>query len=459
MESEDFQPMTDIPTSTENQQNVPLNGNIPNSINTTEGQVPSDENNCKYPFKPNNKYNSPLSFQQIKKCSHSKARVSKLYLPHCGPHDENGTIPKEMKAIETPIFMPVGTQGTIKGLLSHQVEFNTCPIILANTYHLGQRPGVDILEKAGGLHKFMNRKGPMLTDSGGFQMVSLLKLAQITEQGVQFESPHDGSTMMLTPEESMKIQNAIGADIMMALDDVIATTTTGPRVEEAMHRTIRWIDRCIAAHKRPHEQNLFGIVQGGLDTNLRKKCLEELIKRDLPGYAIGGLSGGEDKIQFQEIVNLCTDYLPENKPRYCMGVGYPEDLVVCVALGVDMFDCVYPCRTARFGTALTSSGTMKVKNSQFEKDLDPIDENLNSWTGEYSRAYFNRVASRESSGCNLTTQHNIHFMMQLMSEIREAIRNDQYPEYVRAFMKRNYPDGKYPNWIVVALKSVNIELE
>jgi len=384
--------------------------------------------------------------------------------------------------------MPVGTQASIKGLLSHQLR--QCPIVLANTYHLAQRPGTEILEKCQGVHNFMNRRdGCILTDSGGFQMVSLLKLAKITESGVQFESPHDGSLMMLSPEESMKVQNAIGADIMMALDDVVPSTTEGPRVEEAMERTIRWIDRCIDAHKRPKEQNLFGIVQGGLDLELRKKCLEALVERDLPGYAIGGLSGGEDKMLFQSVVNLCTEMLPDNKPRYCMGVGYPEDLVVCVALGVDMFDCVYPCRTARFGTALVEDGTMKLKHSQFETDTHCMDDTLREtnkvwWdhsmpqeqlsgsqettqggsqpdeysTNQYSRAYMNRVAARESAGCNVTTQHNIRYMMQLMKEMREAIREERFEKYVQDFFTRHHPKGDYPAWAVTALRSVNIEL-
>ncbi|KAJ7298494.1 hypothetical protein O6H91_Y570300 [Diphasiastrum complanatum] len=242
--------------------------------------------------------------------------------------------------------------GTVKGLTSSQLEDAGCQIVLGNTYHLALRPGADLLEQLGGLHHFMNWSRALLTDSGGFQMVSLLHLADITEAGVTFQSPVDGTSMLLTPEESIHIQNKIGADIIMALDDVVKTTITGPRIEEAMYRTLRWIDRCIAAHSRPSEQNLFGIVQGGLDPHLRDVCCQGLVDRNLPGYAIGGLAGGEDKDSFWRVVAQCTAQLPEDKPRYVMGVGFPLDIVVCSALGADMYDCVYPTRTARFGTAL-----------------------------------------------------------------------------------------------------------
>lgn len=274
----------------------------------------------------------PLKYKIIAECSTTKARVGIITLPHSD--------------VNTPVFMPVGTQGTMKGLFVDQLLNLDCQIILANTYHLGLRPGIDTLEKAGGLHKFMNWPRALLTDSGGFQMVSLLKLAEITENGVKFESPFDQKITMLTPEHSIEIQNAIGADIMMQLDDVVKTTTTGPRVEEAMERTIRWLDRSLEAHKRVDEQNLFPIVQGGLQPELRKVCAEELTKRDVNGFAVGGLSGGESKDDFWAVVNLCTDMLPREKPKYLMGVGFASDLVVCVALGIDMFDCVFPTRTA-----------------------------------------------------------------------------------------------------------------
>ena len=268
----------------------------------------------------------------LARCSTSDARVCSLELPH--------------NKLELPVFMPVGTAAAVKGLTVEEMEALEVPLILGNTYHLALRPTTELLDDCGGLHKFMGWRRAMLTDSGGFQMVSLLKLANITEEGVTFQSPSDGSKMLLTPEKSIQLQNEIGADIMMALDDVVSSTTPSrERVEEAMHRTLRWIDRCIGAHSRPSDQNLFGIVQGGLDLELRGQCCDELVKRDLPGYAIGGLSGGEAKDEFWQVVHHCAQRLPANKPRYCMGVGYPVDLVVCVALGVDMFDCVYPART------------------------------------------------------------------------------------------------------------------
>nr|CAG8452844.1 8728_t:CDS:2 [Entrophospora candida] len=322
---------------------------------------------------------SALKFEILAKCSTTKARVSKLTLPH--------------GLVDLPVFMPVGTQGTLKGLTPKQLEDLNCQIMLNNTYHLGLRPGQELLDEIGGSHRFQNWNRSLLTDSGGFQMVSLLKLASITEEGVEFQSPHDNTKkMLLTPEHSMSIQNSIGADIIMQLDDVVSSLTTGPRVEEAMHRSIRWLDRCIKAHKKPDEQNLFAIIQGGLDVDLRKTCLQEMIKRDTPGYAIGGLSGGEEKDIFWKMVTLCTNSLPENKPIYCMGVGYAEDLVVCIALGVDMYDCVYPTRTARFGNALTSKGQLNLKSTRFASDFRPIEQDCNCLTCKsFTRAYINET--------------------------------------------------------------------
>lgn len=355
--------------------------------------------------------------------------------------------------------MPVGTQGTMKGLTSQQLTELDCQIILGNTYHLGMRPGTVILERAGGLHGFMNWKRALLTDSGGFQMVSLLKLAEITEEGVKFQSPHDGQEMLLTPEKSTEIQNSIGADIIMQLDDVVSSTTKGPRVEEAMYRSIRWLDRCIMAHKRPTEQNLFAIIQGGLDPELRKTCVREMVKRNTPGIAIGGLSGGEEKSLFWRIVSLCTDLLPKTKPRYVMGVGYAVDLVVCSALGADMFDCVYPTRTARFGTALVPWGQLHLKHKQYATDLEPIDRECACWTCKHhSRAYINSLLGREEVSCHLLTIHNIYYQMQLMRDIRESIKKDKFPEFVCSFMNRMYPDRTFPDWVVEALASVNIFL-
>jgi queuine tRNA-ribosyltransferase len=381
--------------------------------------------------------------------------------------------------VETPQFMPVGTSGCMKGITTQQLKDLDCHIILGNTYHLALQPGKDILNKLGGLHEFMNWKRALLTDSGGFQMVSLLKFSEITEEGVEFISPFDGITKtVLTPEHSMEIQNAIGADIMMQLDDVVSSTVTGPRVEEAMNRSIRWLDRCFAAHKKPLQQNLFPIIQGGLDFELRKRCIEEMVKRDANGYAIGGLSGGESKDIFWRIVSLCTDLLPKDKPRYCMGVGYSEDLVVCSALGVDMYDCVYPTRTARFGTALTRLGTMNLKKSEFENVNSPIESDCACFTCKnYTIAYLNRlIRQKETVGCHFISIHNIAYQMKLMRDIRESIAQGKFPEFVCSFMKKYYKDGirtdfeksdpgkvigenGYPVWVTNALQSVGISLE
>ncbi|CAD5114432.1 DgyrCDS3564 [Dimorphilus gyrociliatus] len=388
---------------------------------------------------------APLKFELVAKCSTTKARVGIMTLTH--------------STVNTPVFMPVGTQGTLKGLLPDQMLDLNCSIMLGNTYHLGHRPGPELLDAADGLHNFMRWKNSLLTDSGGFQMVSLLKLAEITEEGVRFQSPHDGSMMMLTPEHSMQIQNSIGADIMMQLDDVVDSKITGPRVEEAMHRSIRWLDRCIKAHKKTETQNLFAIVQGGLNPELRRQCAQEMIKRDVPGYAIGGLSGGEEKKHFWKMVTLSTDLLPTTKPRYLMGVGFAVDLVVCVALGCDMFDCVFPTRTARFGTALVRSGQLNLKTQKYKLDMRPIDEECDCVTCKnYTRAYLHTIVTQETVASSLLTIHNVAYQLKLMSEIRESIKNDNFPRYVKEFFRNMFPKKDYPSWAVDALKSVQIDL-
>ncbi|XP_039279752.1 queuine tRNA-ribosyltransferase catalytic subunit isoform X2 [Nilaparvata lugens] len=336
--------------------------------------------------------NKCLKFNILKECSVSKARTSFMVLPHY--------------TVTTPVFMPVGTQGTLKGLLPEQLEALDCHIILGNTYHLGTRPGPELIRKAGGLHKFMGWNRALLTDSGGFQMVSLLSLAEITEEGVKFESPYGGSHCMLSPENSIHIQNAIGADIIMQLDDVVKTTTTGPRVEEAMER------------------------------------------------------GGEAKSSFWRIVNLCTDYLPKDKPRYLMGVGFASDLVVCVALGIDMFDCVFPTRTARFGCGLTESGQINLKKQTYQCDYRPIEEHCDCSTCQrYTRAYLHSIVTVDTVACHLLTVHNISFQMRLMKSIQKSIEEDKFPEFVRNFMRKCFVEKEYPEWIVEALSAVNIHLD
>ena len=393
---------------------------------------------------------SPLQLTVHRTSSQCPARASTLTLPH-------STTP-------TPVFMPVGTQGTIKGLTTEQMRDTRSSLILGNTYHLGLRPGPDVVAAMGGLHRFMGWHHNMLTDSGGFQMVSLLALAEILEDGVWFASPVDGKRMLLTPEKSMHIQNLLGADVQMALDDVCSTVQPShERFVEAQERTIRWIDRCIAAHTRPHQQALFGIVQGGVDPVLRANCLQAMMQRDawLPGYAIGGLAGGESKDAFWRVILQCTRALPADKPRYAMGVGYPLDLMVCVALGVDMFDCVWPCRTARFGSAIVDSGLLNLRRRKYANDHTPIDANCRCPTCQrYSRAMLATLASRTPLGCHLITLHNMHYMQQHMLDMRQAILDDRFEGWVQAYLQRMFPagDGSVFRWVKEALAEVGMRV-
>lgn len=389
----------------------------------------------------------PLIFNILAECQSSKARAAQMELPH--------------GIVDTPVFMPVGTQGTLKGMLPEQLEQLDVQIMLANTYHLGTKPGPKLLEKAGGLHKFMNWNRNLLTDSGGFQMVSLLKLAEITEQGVKFQSLNEQKAeVMLTPEHSIEIQNAIGADIIMQLDDVVKTTNPDKtRIEESVHRTTRWLDRCLKAHKKPNEQNLFPIVQGTLYEDLRTNSAHDLIEREVNGYAIGGLSGGESKDDFWKMVHLSTNILPKNKPRYLMGVGFAVDLVVCSALGVDMYDCVFPTRTARFGCALTMTGQLNLKQPKYKLDFNPIDKDCTCSTCKnYTRAYLNGIVTDLAVACTLLTEHNIAFQQRLMKNIRDSIKEQKFPDFVAKFMLDLHPDKEYPKWIKDALNAVNIQL-
>ncbi|XP_055975869.1 queuine tRNA-ribosyltransferase catalytic subunit 1 isoform X1 [Sorex fumeus] len=413
---------------------------------------------------------SPTSFESaaprilrlVAECSRSRARAGELRLPH-GP-------------VATPVFMPVGTQATMKGITTEQLDALGCRICLGNTYHLGLRPGPELIQKAQGLHGFMNWPHNLLTDSGGFQMVSLVSLSEVTEEGVRFRSPYDGEETLLTPERSVEIQNALGSDIIMQLDDVVSSTVTGPRVEEAMHRSVRWLDRCIAAHQRPDKQNLFAIIQGGLDADLRTLCLEEMTRRDVPGFAIGGLSGGESKDKFWRMVALSTSRLPKSKPRYLMGVGtpgtprcpcrprcsYATDLVVCVALGCDMFDCVFPTRTARFGSALVPTGNLQLKKKQYAKDFGPLDPECDCPTcHKHSRAFLHALLhSNNTAALHHLTLHNIAYQLRLMSSIRASIVEKRFPDFVRDFMRTMYEHPTlYPTWATEALASVGITLD
>jgi len=438
-------------------------------------------------------------------------------------------LPKGRK-VPTPIFMPVGTKGSIKSLTTEEIMEDelgglNCPIILGNTYHLALQPGTELIRdvgsmisahsngndvsaSGGGLHEFMNWKGGILTDSGGFQMVSLLKLAEITEEGVTFENPFENNVksddnkdysnehddvdtmndnkndnddylsskrMLLRPEDSIYHQNNIGSDIMMALDDVVSSVTDdNERFTIATYRTLRWLDRCIAAHSKPNEQNLFAIVQGGLDVSLgglREKCLAGFMKRDdsIPGYAIGGLAGGESKDDFWKVVDQCCKALPDDKPRYLMGVGYPLDLVVCSALGVDMYDCVYPTRTARFGVALVrgGSGTMRLKSNEFYNDHRVIMEGCKcqACAGGFSRSKLHILLKRGNPlATALMTNHNIAYMMYLVRGMRDAIMEDRYEKFVNDFMKDHFTGKEnggedIPQWVRDALDAADIKLD
>jgi len=407
-----------------------------------------------------------------------RARATTVHLPH-------GSVP-------TPVFMPVGTKGTLKGLTPHEIvsdEALNCPIILANTYHMALQPGTDLLGDLGGLHKFMGWDRPILTDSGGFQMVSLLKLAEITEEGVTFENPFDNDgaddgdrpaekgskrrRMLLRPEDSIRHQNLIGSDIIMALDDVVSSIEDDDeRFTVATYRTLRWLDRCRSAHCNPQTQNLFPIVQGGLDTSiggLREKCLAGFRIRDdwVPGYAIGGLAGGESKDDFWRVVDQCCRALPDDKPRYLMGVGYPLDLVVCTALGVDMYDCVYPTRTARFGVALVpgeAPGTLRLKSNDCSSDDRVIQEGCEcqACKNGYSRARLHFLLKAGNPlAAQLMTSHNLAYMMSLTRGMRQAIMDDQYAEYVQNFVGdqfrgRDSGGQDVPIWVREALASAGI---
>ncbi|KAH7731045.1 TGT-1 protein [Aphelenchoides avenae] len=360
--------------------------------------------------------------------------------------------------VETPVFMPVGTQGAMKGLLPEQLT--DCQILLNNTYHLGHRPGYELVKQAGGVHQFMQWPKAILTDSGGFQMVSLSKLMEVTEEGVTFASPHTGETTVLTPEHCIEIQEALGADIIMQLDHVIHSLTTGDIVEEAMERSIRWLDRCIAAKTRK-DQALFPIVQGGLNLELRERCTKEMVKRANVGIALGGLSGGEEKVAFWKVVAKCCELIPDHLPRYVMGVGWPVDLVVASILGADMFDCVYPTRTARFGTALVrKGGELRLTTKQYKDDLRPIDENCTCHTCRtVSRAFLHASMNQETVAAHLISVHNTHHHLDLMRRLRKSIDKNEVEAFLREFLTEQFESlDKVPQWVKDATEYAGYKL-
>jgi queuine tRNA-ribosyltransferase len=459
-------------------------------------------------------------------------------------NDNESVKPPETIHVPTPIFMPVGTKGCLKALTFHELVHDpalACPIMLANTYHLAASTSnvtTELVRKMGGLHNFQGlnkiirqsdqkreesngsgtilkvdssssppRPYGLLTDSGGFQMVSLVKLSQVTEEGVSFENPYrlnryskqtpnhvdgheeyqsqnndDGpDLLLLRPEDSIRHQNNIGANIIMALDDVVSSVAEdSERFVTATHRTLRWYDRCYAAHNNKHSQSLFPIVQGGLDVRLgglREQCLAGFRHRQVdlqyitPGYAIGGLAGGEDKDDFWKVIDACCKALPDDKPRYAMGIGYPLDLVVCTALGVDMYDCVYPTRTARFGVALVpgpAPGTLRLRSHQCASETTiPIQEGCpcQACSGGTSRARLHAwLKANNPLATQLVTQHNVAYMMSLVRNMRQAILEDRYAEFAKDFIRDQYR-GKYnggddvPGWVQSAMAAAGIALE
>lgn len=366
-----------------------------------------------------------------KKDKKSMARRGKLVTPH--------------GEIETPVFMPVGTQATVKSMTPEEVKEIGSQIILSNTYHLYLRPGHKLIEKAGGLHKFMNWDGPILTDSGGFQVFSLKENRKITEEGVMFRSHIDGSKHMFSSEKVMEIQNALGSDIIMAFDECAPWPSEHDYVKKSLERTTRWAKRCKDAHTNTDKQALFGIVQGGGYEDLRKQSAKELVELDFPGYSIGGLSVGEPKNIMYDMLDITTPLLPENKPRYLMGVGSMDSLIEGVMRGVDMFDCVLPTRTARTGTFLTFKGKINIMNAKYAEDLSPIDEECTCYTcRNYSRAYLRHLfKSKEILGARLATWHNIHALHDLMDKIRKAIEEDRFMEFRKEFFDNNRDYSAY----------------
>ena len=354
-----------------------------------------------------------VTFELICQCSHTGARAGRLYTPH--------------GVFDTPIFMPVGTQATVKTMSPRELEEMGAGIILSNTYHLFLRPGHDLVAEAGGLHRFMNWNRGILTDSGGFQVFSLGPLRKITEEGVTFRSHIDGSKQFLSPEKATEVQMALGSDIIMAFDECVPYPAEHDYAKQSTERTTRWAERCLKAHTRK-DQALFGIVQGGMYKDLRAQSARELVGLDFPGYAIGGLSVGEPKPLMYEVLEHTVPLLPANKARYLMGVGTPDCLVEGVHRGVDMFDCVFPTRVARNGTVMTWQGKLVVKNAEYARDFRPIDTECGCYTcRNFSRAYLRHLfKAEEVLALRLATIHNLYFLLEFMRRMRQAIIEDRF---------------------------------
>lgn len=362
-----------------------------------------------------------VTYELIHRSKDSNARAGILHTPHGD--------------ILTPVFMPVGTKATVKAMTPEELEALDAQIILGNTYHLYLRPGQEIMRAAGGLHRFMHWNRPILTDSGGFQVFSLADARDITEDGVTFKSHIDGAKHFISPEKSIEIQTDLGSDIMMAFDECVPYPADHAYTEQSMHRTLRWLDRCIATQTR-EDQSLFGIVQGGFYEDLRRASAEATVARDLDGYAVGGISVGEPKAEFVRILKYTTPLLPEDKPRYNMGIGTPDYLFESVEAGIDMADCVLPTRVARNGLALTHSGKVNIRNAKYRLDFTSLDECCDCYAcRNYTKAYIRHLFTvNEILGARLLTIHNLHFLTHMMREMRQSILEDRFLEFKKAFL-------------------------
>ncbi|AEB29389.1 queuine tRNA-ribosyltransferase [Carnobacterium sp. 17-4] len=374
-----------------------------------------------------------IKYRLIKKEKHTGARLGEIITPH-------GTF-------QTPMFMPVGTLGTVKSIAPEELESMGASIILSNTYHLWLRPGEDIVEEAGGLHKFMNWDKGILTDSGGFQVFSLSDLRRIEEEGVHFRNHLNGSKMFLSPEKAINIQNKLGPDIMMSFDECPPFDESFDYVKKSVERTSRWAERGLKAHAKPDSQGLFGIIQGAGFKELRQQSARDLVSMDFPGYSIGGLSVGEPKESMNKVLEYTTPLIPDDKPRYLMGVGTADSLIDGVIRGVDMFDCVLPTRIARNGTCMTSKGRVVIKNAQYERDFGPLDDKCDCYTcRNYTRAYIRHlIKADETFGLRLTSYHNLYFLLNVMKDVRQAIMDDNLLEYRESFFEEygyNKPNAR-----------------
>lgn len=367
---------------------------------------------------------SAIRYELIKKCKQTGARLGRVHTPH--------------GSFETPAFMPVGTQATVKGMSPDELKDIEAEIILSNTYHLYMRPGESIVKEAGGLHSFMSWDRPILTDSGGFQVFSLSDLRDIKEEGVTFKSHIDGSRHFISPETATRIQNDLGADIIMAFDECIPYPADYDYARKSVEMTTRWAKRCKEAHRNPDKQALFGIVQGGMYRDLREKSAYELLELDFPGYAIGGLSVGEPAEEMYAMLECTVPLLPSDKPRYLMGVGSPDYLIEGSIRGIDMFDCVLPTRIGRNGTTITSRGKIIIRDAAYARDFTSLDPECDCYVcRNFTRAYIRHLLKAgEVLGIRLTTWHNLRFLINLMKNVRQAIKEDRLGDFRDEFFAK-----------------------